>query len=403
MGERLLGSLIDRAHILPARLLGPLIAQEVAAVNGQQVTIYLQDFEQMSLRPLSGEGLTDSGVVPVDASLPGRAFMLDQVVEQPQPDGGVRLFLPMLDGSDRVGVLAFTLPQADDNDRRLARRLAGLVADMIVTKGMYTDTFFETRATRPMSLSAQIQRQLLPPLTMTTPQVALAGVLEPAYDVGGDSFDFALNGHILHLGIIDAMGHELDAAVMATVAIAAYRHSRRTGVGLADLYSRMDRAMSAQFGPERFATAQMGELDARTGLLRWVNAGHPPPLLLRGRRVVRELAGSTTLPVGFGGASPVVQSLQLEPGDRVLLFTDGVIEERMPDGQQFGSPRFVDLVERAGADGGSVQEMVRRLSGALMSGRAGRTSDDATLLLVEWIGGDAEDELKREIELDLSE
>nr|WP_279590975.1 PP2C family protein-serine/threonine phosphatase [Modestobacter marinus] len=228
---------------------------------------------------------------------------------------------------------------------------------------------------------------------MVTPRVTLAGILEPAYDVGGDSFDYALNEHALQLCIIDAMGHGLDAATMATVAVAAYRHARRAGIGLVDLYAEMDAAIATQF-PGRFATAQMGELDTVSGELTWVNAGHPAPLLLRGRRVVRELTGPTTRPVGFGGGTPRVQSVQLEPGDRVLFFTDGVVEERLPGGLQFGEDRLHDLVARAGADQLNVVETVRQLSHALMAGRGGMTSDDATLLLVEWSGPSGDEELR---------
>ena len=77
----------------------------------------------------------------------------------------------------------------------------------------------------------------------------------------------------------------------------------------------------------------------------------------------------------------------------VLFFTDGVVEERMPDGEQFGVARLRDLVERAGAEAGSLQETVRRLSHALMAARDGRTTDDATLLLIEWAGPGRHDEL----------
>ena len=112
----------------------------------------------------------------------------------------------------------------DDNDRRLAQRLAGLTADLIVTKSLYTDTFARARTAAPMSLSAHMQWQTLPPLVMTTPDVALAGILEPSYDVGGDSFDYALNDHVLHLAVFDAMGHGLEAATMATIV-----RRRRTG------------------------------------------------------------------------------------------------------------------------------------------------------------------------------
>jgi len=168
------------------------------------------------------------------------------------------------------------------------------------------------------------------------------------------------------------------------VAMAAYRHARRTDVDLPDFYASMDQAIAAQFDEDRFVTAQMASLDVETGLLRWVNAGHPRPLLLRDGRVVRSLRSPTTLPVGFGGAVPHVSEETLEPGDRVLFFTDGIIEEHSRGGEEFGRERLVDELERSEAAGGPVQQTVSRLSHALMRERGGRTSDDATLVLLEW-------------------
>ncbi len=383
LGEGLLGSLLDRAHWSPPELVVPLIAEEVANIGGRDVAIYLQDYDQLTLVPLPGKGLEDNGSEPIDGSFAGRAFSSDLPVERPEPDG-VRLFLPMLDGSDRVGVLAYSLSAVGDADRRLAGWLAGLAAGLVVTKGLYTDHFFRARRRRPMRLEAEMQWHLLPPLTMETPQVAVAGILEPAYEVGGDSFDYALNGQTLHVAIIDAMGHGLNAAVMATVSVGAYRHARRAGVGLADLYAAMDSAVGEQFGEDTFVTAQMAQLDCATGRLSWVNAGHHPPLLLRRRRVLGSLNSETTLPVGFGGAAPQISEVQLEPNDRVLLFTDGVIEERMPDGERFGQHRLIDLVGRVSLEELHVQETVRRLSHSLMRERGGATSDDASLFLLEW-------------------
>ena len=275
-GERLLGMLLDRAHEMPPDLIAPLVAEEAARIGGRDVSILLQDYGQRVLMPLPGRGLIAGEPEEIDDTLAGQAFLGATVVEHPRPDG-VRMFLPLLDGSDEVGVLALTLAEVDDDDRRLLRRLAGLVADMIVTKDSYTDLFFQARRSQPMSLAAEIQWTLLPPLTMLTPQVALAGILEPAYDVAGDSFDYAINDNIVHLAVIDAMGHGLNAAILATLAISVYRHARRAGVGLAELYGLMDAAVDQQFGPDQFVTAQMVRLDIATGRLQWVNAGHPAP------------------------------------------------------------------------------------------------------------------------------
>jgi serine phosphatase RsbU (regulator of sigma subunit) len=385
-GERLLGALLDRARQMPPQLIAPLVAEEAARIGGRDVCILLQDYGQRMLRPLPGRGLVTGEPEPIDGSAAGRAFQRMTVVEE-QRDDGVRVYLPLVNDSDEAGVLALTLDTADEDDRRLLRQLAVLAGGMLAAKNAYTDEFIKARRGAPMSLSAEVQWALLPPMTMTTPQVALAGILEPAYDVAGDSFDYAINDNVLHLAVIDAMGHGLNAAMLATLAISAYRHARRADVGLADLYGRMDAVIEEQFGAEQFVTAQLMRLDIATGQLQWVNAGHPAPLLIRDRGVAQALESPGTLPVGFGGATPVISEHQLRRGDRVLFFTDGAFEEHQPGGQQFGMERLIEFVERAGQAGEGVQETVRGLSRALASARGGLTTDDTTLFLVEWRGG----------------
>jgi hypothetical protein len=388
-GERLLGVLLDRAHEMPPQLIAPLIAEEVARVGGRDVSILLQDYGQLVLVPLAGRRLMVGEPEPIGDSPAGTAFLHATTVEVPQSDG-VRMYLPLLDGSDQVGVMALTLNTVDDDDRRLLRRLAGLVADMLVTKHSYTDQFFFARRREPMSVAAEIQWSLLPPLAMSVPQVAVAGILEPAYDVAGDSFDYALNEDILHVAMVDAMGHGLDAATMATVAVGAYRHARRAGIGLSEIYTFMDRAIAEQFGPDHFVTAQMMRLNITTGHLQWVNAGHPAPLLIRDHKVVRQLGGPTTLPVGFGGEEPRISRQRLQRGDRVLCFTDGLIEEHEAGEEQFGEEQLIHWVNRIERTEQGVRAVVRSLSHALKQERGGRTTDDATLFLIEWRGGAAD-------------
>ncbi|MEE1827674.1 PP2C family protein-serine/threonine phosphatase [Streptomyces sp. BE20] len=382
-GERLLGRLLDLARELPPGLIAPLIADELDGFGGRDVAVLLQDYGQLVLVPLPGRGLVTGEREPIVGSDAGTAFVRGAPVEVPQADG-VRIYLPLLDGGDEVGVLALTLDTVDDDDRRLLRRFAGLAADLLIAKSGYTDRIFQARRLEPMSVAAEIQWSLLPPLAMTVPQVAVAGILEPAYQVAGDSFDYALNDDILHVATIDAMGHGLDAATMATVAIGAYRHARRADIGLAEIYAFMDRAIAEQFGPDHFVTAQMMRLNTATGQLQWVNAGHPAPLLIRGHVVVERLESATTLPVGFGGEEPVISERVLRHGDRVLCFTDGLVEEREVGGEQFGEEQLIDWVERVERSAGGVRAVVRALSHVLKEKRGGRTSDDATLFLIEW-------------------
>ncbi|MBQ0868079.1 PP2C family protein-serine/threonine phosphatase [Streptomyces sp. RK75] len=388
-GERLLGQLLDRAHEMPPQLIAPLVAEEVRRIGGRSVSILLQDYEQRELVHLPGRGLEVGRTIPIDGTRAGEAFVRKTAVEDEQADG-VRMYLPLLDGSDEVGVMGFTLDSVGEDDRRLARRLAGLVADMLVTKNSYTDRYTQARRRGSMSVAAEIQWSLLPPLAMNTPQVAVAGALEPAYNVAGDSLDYALNDDTLHLAVIDAMGHGLNASVLATVAVSAYRHARRADVGLAELYAFMDTAIDQQFGPDQFVTAQMMRLDVATGRLEWVNAGHPEALLIRGNKVIRRLENEGTLPVGFGGAAPLVSTTQLQRGDRVVFYSDGLVEEHKPGEEQFGEERMIDILEHVSSLTDDVQETARVLSHTLMRARGGTTSDDATLFVVEWRGGTAD-------------
>lgn len=298
---------------------------------------------------------------------------------------GVRMYVPLPDGSDHVGVLGVTLDTVDD-DRRLHRRLGAPVAHLLITKHAYTDQFFLARRREPMNLAAEMQWSLLPPLAMTIPQVEVAGILEPAYTVAGDSFDYGPNENILHSTIIDAMGHGLNAATMAAVAIGAYRHARRAGSDLVGTYKAMNEAIDQEFGPESFVTAQMMTMDVYTGELRFVNAGHYSPLLIHDHKVVEQLSTPTTLPVGLNGEAPELSGYSLSEGDRLLCYTDGVIEEHM--GQMaFGEEQFINLVDRVEqADEGGVRSTARALSHVLKRRRGWKTSDDATLFMIEWKG-----------------
>ena len=382
----LLGNLIDKSHLTPPDEVATLVAREAEAVGLRDVRIYLQDYDQTTLMPLPVADAEPLEPLSVARSLAGRAFS-GHVPQESVTDSGVLMWLPMFDGTDRVGVLRLTVAEATDSTRRLARRLAGATADLLITKGAYSDSFFRARRSRGTTLSAEMQWHLLPPLTMETPQVAVAGALEPAYEIGGDAFDYALNGSVLHVGIFDAMGHGLRAATMCAVAVGAYRHARRNGVALARKYALIDEALEGQFGDGHFATAQLADLHVGSGLLSWINAGHPRPLLIRGHKVVRSLRAEPTLPIGLGGDTPEVGQEQLEPGDRVLFFTDGVVEQLVGDGTEFGFERLADHVEREAAAGASVAETTRRLTAVLLQDRPGGLRDDATLLMLEWLPG----------------
>jgi serine phosphatase RsbU (regulator of sigma subunit) len=237
-----------------------------------------------------------------------------------------------------------------------------------------------------MTLSAEVLWNLLPPGTFANDHVVISAAMEPAYDVGGDAYDYALDGDRLHVSLFDAMGHDTSAGLTATVAMGSARHNRRQGMDLADVSVAIDEAIKDQFGG-RFSTGLLAGLDLRTGLLTWVNRGHHPPLVIRGGQRVATLESvpAPDPPMGFGlGGSVTLHRYQLQRGDRLLFYTDGIIEAQSPDGELFGLERFVDFVVRHEADGVSAPETLRRLIQAILRHQQGRLQDDATVLTVEW-------------------
>jgi hypothetical protein len=354
------------------------------------LSIWLADHEQRSLVRLPrGEDSDDSGggSIDINASVGGRAFMSSKSVEVAHAEK-VTMWLPLIDGVDRIGALEVEVAEADDNARALLASLASVIAAEVTTRGAYGDIFVRARRRHGMDVAAEVIFQLLPPPTFATADITVAGALEPAYEVGGDVFDFALNSPTLHVAIFDAVGHGLASSLIATLALNGYRNARRAGTALADRYLQVDELLAERFADATFATGHLAELDTTTGVLQWINAGHPPPLLLRRGRVIGALESAPSRPFGLGrmapGRPPVVASRQLEPSDAVLFYTDGVVEARTPQGVDFGLERLGEFVERAEATGLPPAEIVRRLSHAVLDHHGGVLGDDAATLLVRW-------------------
>lgn len=235
-----------------------------------------------------------------------------------------------------------------------------------------------------MSPAAEAQWDLLPPLATISNEVAISGVLEPAYEIGGDSFDYALNPGRLDLAIVDAIGHGMAAVLMSTAVINSLRNARRERRDLTFAYRQADAIMERHFGNSNYVTGQFGSLDLDSGVLTWVNAGHLLPMLVRNGRYVGELQCAPSMPLGLGG--PVVQVAQepLQRGDRVLFYTDGISESMSPDGGRFGQERLADYLVRATLDDLPGAETVRRLSAAVGAHVGKGLNDDATMLLIEY-------------------
>ena len=397
--ERAVDALLEDAQLAAPYQIAGLVARHAATLGADDALVYLVDLQQRVLVPFldpAGPGVgRQVEPLSVDATLPGRAFQHVEVLIQDAAEGRVRVWLPLLDGIERLGVLGVTVDVAVAREVaggligvRL-RRFATLVAELIMTKTMYGDTIVRLRRQAGMGLAAEMQWSLLPPLTFACRELTVAAALEPAYDVAGDTVDYAVDAGRARVAVLDGMGHGLRSAQLATLAVAAYRNARRADRSLTDTAAVIHEALIHAFGGAAFATAVLAELDTNTGMLSWVNAGHPAPLLLRGGRLVRSLHSRPTLPLGLvvtgrPATTIAVGREQLEPDDRVLLYTDGVTDARSPTGAFFGDQALIDLLRRNFAAGLPAQETMRRVVHALLDHQQGQLTDDATLLLLEW-------------------
>jgi hypothetical protein len=358
-----------------------LLTKHARRLGALDAAIFLVDYEQRVLTPLPVPGGPGREAVAVEGTLAGRAF--STLSPQWSGDGGL-LWVPIVEGNERLGVVGYELGGPIlEGFLETVVRLTAVVAELIVTKAAYGDFFEYYRRRQPMSIASELAWQLLPPLTFGSDRVVISGALAPAYDVGGDSFDYGVDGDCARIAVFDAMGHGLEAGMLATVAVAAYRNCRRRQLKLAETAAAVDEIIGQRFGPERFVTAVLAELELETGCFRWFRAGHPAPLLLRGSKVVKTLWGNTGMPLGLGSPGEEAEE-SLEPGDQVVFFTDGVIEARSPDGTFFGADRLADLVSRASAGGNSPPETLRRLVHSILDHQVSDLQDDATAVLVEW-------------------
>jgi hypothetical protein len=383
-----LSSLLNASHLLSPVDLAATVAAHATRMGVRDTVLYLADYEQAMLLPLPGAGVPERQELPIEGTMAGRAFRRVEVVNSRATKGTHRLWVPLLDGVERLGIAELELPAPPSRDlERDLRVFVTLVAELLVVNNAYTDVFSRLRRRKTLSMAAEMQWELLPPLSFGTERLVITGGLEPAYDIGGDSFDYAVNGSTADLLVIDSVGHGLPATVLATVAISAYRHPRRNTLDLPDIAVDINTAIARQFPGSQFATAVLARLDIDTGRLRWINAGHPAPLILRGSSLVPPPHCPPSRPLGLQETKPTSCETRLEPGDRLLLYTDGITEARSPSGEFFGEQRLADFISAAVAAGEPAPETVRQLMRHVLAHQADQLQDDASIVVLEWRTG----------------
>lgn len=330
-------------------------------------------------------------VLPFDGG-PEEQAIRTQTVQVLQPGeispgsglpGWWRVLAPVTERGESIGLLELHLPEEPGQDvvAEIAQ-LAHLLAFVVIANRRHTDLFEWGQRSRAFSLSAEIQQRLLPEArTCEAAAFTLAGWLEPAASIGGDTFDYSLARDLLHLSLTDAMGHGVGAALTASTCMGGLRGARRRGMSLLEQAAETNAAVfehASSGADDRFATGLIGRVELGTGSLEIVNAGHVTPFLYRASRLT-SMDLRVDLPLGmFADTTYGSTTLRLEPGDRVILLTDGMLERNVANVDIPGAIRATGHLHP--------REVVRALADSALVAAGHALQDDATVLCLDWHG-----------------
>lgn len=370
--------LLEGAHRAPPERL-PAVAAAAGRELGVRVEVYLVDHLQRLLVPALGDGR--GGALDVDTTAAGRAFReVGTVVETAEAP---RMWSVLLDGTDRLGVLGITVTDQaelrDPNLREQCRWLSHLIGHLVVATSKYGDGLDPAWRRWSGSPGDELLRDTRPPLTAGTDTVAVAALGACGREPGTDAFDYALSETTAYLAVFDAGPAAPEPTLVTAAAVAAYRKARRDGLPLTGQARAVEQELATASGAGRHVSGVLGELDLPTGRLRFLGAGTAGLLLVRDGKTT-DLRART----GPRLESEVAEE-RLEPGDCLVLHTDGVVEARDRHGRPFGPDRLADLVHTA-AD--PPPEVVRRVLRGVLDHNDGELRDDATVLLTVWSGPD---------------
>ncbi|WP_371540231.1 MULTISPECIES: PP2C family protein-serine/threonine phosphatase [unclassified Streptomyces] len=366
------------------------VAEELLRRFGAtRVSFLIVDLTGKAVVPLSTASQAEAGAGQHAHRIDLTGSVYEQVVRTQEPyrektDQGERVIFPVTNRGDAIGLLELLLPAGPAGPGEgvldAVGEAAHALAYIVIANQRFTDLYTWGRRSRPLTLAAEIQHQLLPSsLTCEAAQFALCGVLAPSEDISGDTFDYTLDRDTLHLSVTDTMGHHLEAALSATILVGALRSARRQGADLLEQARQADQAL-AEHRPPGHATGQLVRIDLHTGHAQLVNAGHPWPLRMRDGQV-EEVTLEVDPP--FGLSLPVphshrVQELDLWPGDRLIMLTDGMLER---GAEKVDLPALVK-----GTRNLHPRETALTLTTAVMDAAGDQLEDDATLMCLDWYG-----------------
>ncbi|MGP3988361.1 PP2C family protein-serine/threonine phosphatase [Streptomyces sp. 3N207] len=347
----------------------------------------LADYGMRTLHVVEPVPLTAEPLL-VHNSPQGRALRAPEpVVLTDRATNTVAVHLPVSVRGDRLGVLSVTLPR-DTHAVGLLPELGDLCVALgheITVAERDTDLYQRARRATRLTVAAEMQWQLLPGHSFRRKEFALGAHLEPAYSASGDNVDWSVSAEHLTVTVTNGMGEGVEAALLTTLAVSALRNARRAGLGLADQAALTDQAVYAHYRGSAYVSMVLFRFELATGEVEIVEAGSPRAWLCRDAKV-DSLVFDAQLPLGMFEETPyVTEHFRVQPGDRLLLATDGVYEPLSRAGEPFGDHALARSLtaNRLLPPAQVARAVFRDLAGHRGEGPL---EDDALVVCVDWYG-----------------
>jgi sigma-B regulation protein RsbU (phosphoserine phosphatase) len=386
--EELFGFIVDRVmdHLSPSRAAIALLNTD--GKSFAKVEVRRQDESDASELTISHTLLTEmveekKALAFMDVSVDEKLSRAQSIIMQ-----GIHSILcaPMIIGNAVVGVLyvdyLFTQRSITEDDVRLVAQVARFAAIKLETTRLREDAIQKRLMDEELKTASSIQRRLLPDAPKGVEGYTFVGLNQPCRTVSGDYYDFVIrpDGR-MYFAIGDVSGKGVTAGLMMSGLQVAFRIFSKNDPDPATLVTQLNQTLRENLPRSKFVTLFLGRLDTQTGVVEYVNAGHTPPLWLRNGDV-HELTESDLLLGVIANAQFSNRTLTLQPGDSLILYTDGVTEARGGDDSDLGSATIARALaplhgKQADAVANTVNETV-----LAHVGDAENLDDDVTLVVV---------------------
>lgn len=386
--DELFGFIVDRVmeHLHPSRAAIALLGPDGRSFTKTEVR--RQDESDASELTISHTLLADiveekKALAFVDVEADEKLRTAKSIIMQ-----GIHSILcaPLMIGNSVVGVLyvdyLFTQRQISEDDVRLVAQIGRFAAIKLETTRLREEAIQKRIMDEELKMASGIQRRLLPAAPSGIDGFTFVGKNDPCRTVSGDYYDFAVrpNGKVYFV-IGDVSGKGVTAGLMMAGLQVAFRIFSKSDPDPATLVTQLNLSLKENLPQSKFVTLFLGRLDTNTGVVEYVNAGHTPPLYLH-KHGATELTDSDLLLGVISRAEFVNRELRLEPGDSLVLFTDGVTEARNLEGDDLGSTQIGEaLVKLHGSDAATIAASVNETV-LHHVGDAENLDDDVTVLIV---------------------